>query len=102
MCIRQEIPITLRILLLLSHLKTHRDGSTTCACSSYDHCLECAKLTQPHFLNDHQAPVALTKEDADAMTARGAAVDMYDREHNDPLAGVFAAKAVIGEATHRK
>ena len=60
-------------------------------------------LTRPKSLpNDHQAPVALTKEDADAMTARGAAVNMYDREHNDPLAGVFAAKAVIGEATHHK
>jgi hypothetical protein len=46
--------------------------------------------------------VALTKEDADAMTARGAAVDVCDREHNDPLRGVFAAKAVIGQATYRR
>jgi len=39
----------------------------------------------------------VTKEEAQAMTERGEAVDVGDKEHNDPADGVFAAQSVEDE-----
>ena len=39
----------------------------------------------------------MTKEEAQAMTERGEAVDVGDKEHNDPANGVFAAESVEAE-----
>ena len=45
----------------------------------------------------HQALQSLTKAEAEAMTARGEAVAVGDKEHNDPADGVFAAQSVQDE-----
>ena len=39
----------------------------------------------------------MTKEEAQAMTESGEAVDVGDKEHNDPADGVFAAQSVEDE-----